>query len=281
MIHSDGSGAELSDCGDVTDNEQAIAAAFVAARRAAQALPAYPGERPADLAASYRIQDHAILLDGRPVGAWKVGRINAPHDGRLGANRLSGPAFADNIIDAADGSAVQMPVFPGGFAAAEAELLLHVAAGHSGPPPATNDAARALVDQVRLGIEVASSPYPGINADGPAVTASDFGNNSGIVMGPALPGWQDIDLCAIPVRTEIDGQLIGAATAAAMLDGPYGSVRFLLENLTSRGIDWSGGVWVSTGAITGVHPIRPDQLVVASFGDHGSVSCKIVEATPL
>jgi 2-keto-4-pentenoate hydratase len=169
-------------------------------------------------------------------------------------------------------------VFDGGFAAAEAELLLHVRAGVSGARPHDNDAAKALVDQVRLGIEVASSPYAGINSDGPCVTISDFGNNAGLVMGAALAGWQDIDLCAIPVRTEIDGELIAEATAATMLDGPYGAVRFLLGNLTNRGIDWSGGIWVSTGAITGVHPIRIGQTATATFGDHGSLSCQITTA---
>jgi 2-keto-4-pentenoate hydratase len=172
-----------------------------------------------------------------------------------------------------------MPVFAGGFAAAEAELLLHVRAGHAGQLPATNAEAKALVDMIRLGIEVASSPYPGINDDGPCVTTADFGNNGGLVMGAPLAGWQDI--CAIPVRTEIDGELIAEASAATMLDGPYGAVRFLLENLTERGFDWSAGLWVSTGAITGVHPIRPGQIAVATFGSYGAVSCRIVTANSL
>ncbi len=268
----------MSDIVAVADNEQAIAAAFVAARKGRSALTAYPGRPPADLAAAYRIQDLAIRLDGRRVIGWKVGRINPPEDALLGADRLAGPAFTDCVIDASNGSVPDMPVIVGGFAAAEAELLLHVRAGHNGPDPVTNTAAKQLIDEVRLGIEVACSPYPGINADGPVVTASDFGNNGGLVLGPVLDGWRDIDLCAIPVRTEIDGVLSGEATAATMLDGPYGAVRFLLENLSARGIDWSDGVWISTGAITGVHPIEPGQITVATFGSHGAVSCRIVAA---
>lgn len=264
----------------VGDNALAIASAFTAARREGCALLDYPGTPPVDLAESYAIQDLAIQLDGRKIVGWKVGKINPPEDARLGSNRLAGPVFADCVADAADGSVPDMPVFAGGFAAAEAELLLHVRAGHSGPLPATLDEAKALVDEIRLGIEVASSPYPGINADGPCVTASDFGNNAGLVMGAALEGWQDIDLCTIPVKTEIDGELIAQATAATMLDGPYGAVRFLLGNLNQRGIDWSQGVWVSTGAITGVHPIRLGQRAVATFGNYGSVACRIVAAQP-
>ena len=261
---------------DTIDREREVAAAFVAARREARALADYPGVRPENLAASYRIQDCALSLDGRAVVGWKVGRINAPADALLGANRLAGPVFAGSVADGARGCVPDMPVFASGFAAAEAEFLLHVPGSTSGSVPATNDEAKAIVDEVRLGIEVASSPYPGINVDGPCVTVSDYGNNGGLVMGPALANWRDIDLCAVPVRTEIDGEIVGQATAATMLDGPYGAVRFLLANLAARGIGWDAGIWVSTGAVTGVHEIRPDQLAVATFGDFGSIACRIV-----
>jgi 2-keto-4-pentenoate hydratase len=269
----------LSDSSVATDAGDAIAAAFVEARRSARGLAAYPGARPSDLIQAYRIQDRAIALDGREIAGWKVGRINPPDDLMLGANRLAGPIFVGTTIDAADGSVPEMPVFADGFAAGEAELLLHVAAGNRGAKPHNDAATKTLIDQVRLGIEVASSPYPGINADGPCVTASDFGNNAGLVLGASLAGWRDIDLCAIPVRSLVDGEEIGAATAASMLDGPYGAVRFLLAALDARGIDYSRGVWVSSGAITGVHSVRPGQRFTAIFGEHGAVECRLKDAS--
>jgi 2-keto-4-pentenoate hydratase len=265
---------------NLTEQVLAVAQAFVQARRDARVLESYPGDRPGDLSLAYRIQDQAILLDGRPVVGWKVGKINPPDDARLGCNRLAGPIFADTVIPSGPGTGPEMPVFSGGFAAAEAELLLHLASGWDGTMPQDDAATGALLDEIRLGIEIASSPYPGINADGPTVTASDFGNNAGLVLGPQLAGWQALDLCAILVRTEIDGMVAGEGTAATMLDGPYGAVRFLLANLTARGFDLSGGLWVSTGAITGVHPVQPGQLIKAVFGSHGLVTCQIVAADP-
>lgn len=263
----------------MSEGTTTVAEAFVAARRAARVLPAYPGIRPADLAAAYAIQDCAIGLDGRAIVGWKVGRILPPEDARLGSDRLSGPIFAGSTVMAANGAVPAMPVFAGGFAAAEAELLLHVAPGFTGPLPQDDAQTVACLDDIRLGIEIASSPYPGINADGPAVTASDFGNNAGLVLGSRLEGWRGIDVCAIEVRTEIDGETVGTATAATMLDGPYGAVRFLLGNLAGRGIDFSAGLWVSSGAITGVHRVTPGQAVLAQFGDRDSVACTIVAAS--
>ncbi|MFT4025371.1 MAG: 2-keto-4-pentenoate hydratase [Novosphingobium sp.] len=267
----------MSDSSAAIDAGDAIAAAFVAARRSGRSLPAYPGERPGDLAQAYRIQDRAIALDGREILGWKVGRINPPEDARLGTNRLAGPIFAGTAVEAARGEVPDMPVFGTGFAAGEAELLLHVAAGHRGAAPRDDAATKALIDEVRLGIEVASSPYPGINTDGPCVTASDFGNNAGLVLGAPLDSWRDIDLCAIPVRSLIDGAEVGAATAATMLDGPYGAVRFLLANLDARGIDYSRGLWVSSGAITGVHQVAPGQTFTAIFGDYGRLECRLTD----
>lgn len=266
--------------GDVlTDRADDIARAFVAARREARALTAYPGDRPSDLAQAYDIQDRAIAIDGRAVAGWKVGKINAPDDARLGSNRLSGPIFVDTVVEVPPDVFAPMPVFAGGFAAAEAEFLLHVAPGWNGILPSDDAGTRALLDDVRLGVEIASSPYPGINADGSLVTISDFGNNAGLVIGAPLADWAAIDLCAIRVKTIIDDEVIGEATAATMLDGPYGAVRFLLANLQQRGFDVSGGLWVSTGAVTGVHPVTMGQHVRAVFGDHGEVLCHIVPAT--
>jgi 2-keto-4-pentenoate hydratase len=264
----------------LTDTVKAVAEAFVAARREKRALASYPGKAPADLAGAYAIQDLAISLDGRTVLGWKVGKINPPDEERLASNRLAGPIFEGSVVAASAGEVPQMPVFADGFAAAEAEFLLHVAAGWDGVVPQDDAATLAVLDAVHLGIEVASSPYPGINDDGPPVTVSDYGNNYGLVVGPAVVGWDAIDFDSVTVRLEIDGALAGENTTAAMLDGPLGAVRFLLGNLAARGIDCSGGTWVSTGAVTGVHPVVPGQQVLATFAGHGTVACGIVAATP-
>ena len=232
------------------------------------------------MAEAYLIQDLAISIDGRLIAGWKVGRISPPHDGRLGSNRLAGPIFAESVVHAPNGETPEMPIFAGGFAAAEAEFLLHVAAGWDGVVPRDDAGTLAILDAVHVGIEIASSPYPRINDDGPPVTASDYGNNFGLVVGPAFVGWRTADFDDITVRLEIDGVLAGENTTAAMLDGPLGAVRFLLGNLTARGIDCTGGTWVSTGAVTGVHPVRPGEQVRASFGDLGETRCGIVPALP-
>lgn len=256
-----------------------VAKAFVDARRRAEALSDFPGERPRDLAQAYRVQDHAIAFDGRSVVGWKVGRINPPLDEQLGRNRLAGPTFVDTVVAGENGSEPEMPIYAGGFAAVEAEFMLHVREGWSAAPT-DHAGAAALIDDVRIGIEIASSPYVGINTDGPLVTISDFGNNSGLVLGPRISDWTARDLNAIKVTMVVDGVQIGQATAASMLDGPFGAVCFLLGNLVERGIDVGAPLWISTGAVTGVHEVTLGQRAEAFFDGIGSVRCRIGAMAP-
>ncbi len=250
-----------------------IAGAFVAARRSGDALTHFPGCRPGDLASAYAIQDCAISLWDRNVGGWKVGKINPPNDALLGADRLVGPAFRDAIVMAAH-EPPPFPTFHGGFAAAEAEFMLRLAP-RNGPLPANREEAMDRIDQVRIGIEIASSPYARINADGPCVTIADHGNNAGLLLGPVVDRdcWAQLD--KVEVVLAIDGNEVGRATTATMLDGPFGAARFLIGNLASRGIALESGWWISSGAITGVHEIAPGSTATAQFDGIGSVEAVI------
>jgi len=255
-----------------TDNTRLIARSFVDARRRGAGLADYPGTPPRALSEGYAVQDAAIALDARPIAGWKVGRIEPP----IGAtNRLAGPIFASQIV-VAGSEPPAMPVFADGFAAAEAEFLLRTAAA---PDPAqrayTIETARALIADVHIGIEIASSPFQGINDHGAAVTISDFGNNNGLVIGPALPGWRDLDLDSLDVALLVNGESVGQATTATMLDGPFGAARFLFELLAERGIALPAGSWISSGAVTGVHSVAAGDRVSARFGDGLSVECTI------
>lgn len=252
-----------------------VAEAFVEARRQGRAIADYPGEKPQDLVAAYSIQDHALSIWKRTIGGWKVGKINPPDDGRLGANRLIGPVFADEIFEAAF-LPVNMPVIRDGFAAAEAEFMLRLSPPAGAGLPGNAEEAKAWVDEIRIGIEIASSPYPGINRDGPCVTISDHGNNAGLILGQSVERhrWDSLD--QIEVTLQVDGRTAGTATTATMLDGPFGAVSFLLGNLHQRGIAPEAGWWVSSGAITGVHEVAINSEVEAKFSGIGKVAARIL-----
>lgn len=253
---------------------ETIAQAFVAARRAKQGFADYPGAMPATLAEAYAIQAEAIALFGAPIAGWKVGRVPDGLVERYGANRLAGPIFAGSVVWAEAEEQPEMPVFRNGFGAAEAEYLARL-----GPLPASFDRAWTNADvlpyiaELRVGIEIASSPFAGINEHGPAVTVSDFGNNNGLLIGYGISSEEDF--LSWPVSLSIDGEVAGTGTAGAMLDGPIGAVRFLFELAARQGLPLSEGQWISTGAVTGVHPVQPGAKVEARFGSGRCVECRI------
>jgi 2-keto-4-pentenoate hydratase len=253
------------------------AAAFVAARREARAAPVYPGAWPLSEAEAYAVQADAIALWPDSVAGWKVGLIQPPFAQQLGRSRLFGPVFARHVVAAAAGPAV-FPCIPNGFAAVEAEYVLKIGADVlplEGWVPAQ---AADLVSAVHIGVELAGSPFPGINDHGPLVTISDFGNNAGLILGPELEGGLaalEDHRCAM----WIDGVKIADGAAAGIPGGPLGSLVELLNHNGRMGTMLPAGTLVSTGAATGVHQVRIGQQAVADFGADGRIAVAMVEAS--
>jgi 2-keto-4-pentenoate hydratase len=247
----------------------------VAARRAADGFVDYPGDLPQSLEEAYAIQDAAIAAWGQPVLGWKVGRITGDQAERFGVDRLAGPVFA--VTEHRVGTVPPMPVFAKGFAAGEAEFLLHI-----GSPPPTGKVsyslreAADLIDAVHVGIEIASSPLKTINEIGPVAVISDFGNNNGLLVGAEIPGWRAVDFENWRVETLIDGDVVGRGCASAFPDGAIGAARFLFELTARRDVTLEAGQWISTGAVTGVHDARPGQTVEARFNGSYRLACRLV-----
>jgi len=261
----------------MAEDAAAIAGRFVAARRSAGGLAAYPGVLPDSLEAAYAVQDAAIAAWGRPVIGWKIGRVGPPLSGRFGVDRLAGPIFVS--APAADDSA--MPVFARGFAAGEAEFLLRI--GRRPAPGQTRftlDEAADLIDSVHVGIEIASSPLATINALGAIAVISDFGNNNGLLVGPAVPGWRSGGFEDWTVTSSIDGAEVGTGRASSFPGGAIGAARFLFELMARRAIALEPGQWISSGAVAGVHRAAAGQTVEARFGDLCVLRCRLTPALP-
>jgi 2-keto-4-pentenoate hydratase len=252
-----------------------IARAFVDARLAAAPLAAYPGTLPADLATAYAVQNAALGLWRDRIVGWKVGLIPPPAQAALGAARLAGPIFQRGLIVNAAGP-VNLAAIQGGFAAIEAELL--VAARADAPASKTQWTAAEAAEfagEWHLGMEFAASPLATINELGAAAVISDFGNNSGLVIGSRLDSALIADPDQLRCETRIDGQPVGFASAAALPGGPLEALRFVLGHLAERGRSLCAGQWVSTGAITGVHQIFPGQHGSVELIGHGRIDVRV------
>jgi 2-keto-4-pentenoate hydratase len=257
----------------------AIAQNFVDARRRAAPLRDYPGQMPRDLANAYAIQDVAIGLWGDEVAGWKIGMVPADLRDQIGVDRIAGPIFARQIVRASGDETVDLAVLGGGFAAVEAEFVLKIGRDQDASQRGWSAAEAAeMIGAVHIGIELAGSPFAGINDHGPAVTVSDFGNNSGLVVGAEIQTWRAIDWTRAAAQTSIDAKQVGEGNAAMLPGGPLAALAFLLTHCAERGTPLRKGMLVSSGAVTGVHQIEAGQTAELSFVDFGVLRCRAVAA---
>ena len=259
-------------------DEEAAAQAFVAARRAARALPGYPGRVPTTLAEGYAVQEHALARWPVPVAGWKVGWIAPARRDGSGEDRVTGPIFKDAVrLDR--GGVTDFPVFDGGFAAVEAEYAFRLArdADPARLDWSAEDAA-ALVAALHIGVETAGSPLATINELGPAVVAADFGNNAGLILGREIEDWRERPEPELRCATWIEGREVGRGGAAGIPGGLLGALAFALGRCARRGRSLRAGTIVTTGATTGIHDIVAGQEAVVRFEGLGEIRCRAVPA---
>ncbi|QBB69411.1 2-keto-4-pentenoate hydratase [Pseudolysobacter antarcticus] len=264
---------------DSTDVDGAIAKRFVQARLAGVALDGFPGSIPLTLDAAYRCQSAAIQRWPDSIVGWKVGYIAAAQREPGGDDRLVGPIFARNLQLAQDGRSLEFPVFEGGFAAVEAEFVFRL--GEDAPREKivwSADEARAMVAEMYIGIETAGSPLATINALGPRVVVSDFGNNAGLLLGPKIAGGLSLAETELNCTMMIAEHRVGAGAASDVADGLLAALAFALSRCARNGRPLRAGDLITTGAVTGIHDIVSGQEALAEFGAYGAIRCRAVEA---
>lgn len=262
-----------------SNNEANIAEEFVRARLEARALSQYPGAVPIDFAGGYRCQDIAIARWPDLIGGWKVtNRIPPEMQPAVSAERLVGPAFAQNIRRAVEGQVVDCPVFAGGMSGVEPELVVCV--GRDAPPDKvdwTIDEAIEMVGELHIGAEVLSSPLSTLVEFGLPATVADFGCNFGIVVGKPVPAWRTLH--EVAAQCSIGGE--SAVSGVTSLRGEVlASLAFALGKCAGRGYPLQAGSMIATGTVTRFHPIQPGQSAHLEFAGIGEIVCRAVQATP-
>ena len=215
------------------------------------------------------------------VAGWKVARVPPAQQAQYPEERLIGPVFAPNVHVAAPGRTIECPVFEGGFAAVEAEIVICV--GRDAPRDKvdwTLDEAADFVGELHIGVEVASSPLATLNDLGPGAVISDFGNNWGVVVGPAVTRLARARTKSTVADASSIDEFVGRGVTS-IRHGPLGALAFTLDKCARRGRPLRAGDVISTGMITGVHDIRVRASVRATCSRAAAKSAAAsVRATP-
>ena len=232
------------------------------------------GQRPADYADAYAIQDGvSALFDSEMVG-WKLGATNDKALRLLGFDRpFVGPLLSVNFHDTNDALAV----FPEHGPSLETEFLVVLAADlPARAEPYTDNEVMAAVDDVRPAFEVVGCRVDdGFTAAGLLLIA-DSAANVAVIPGQPSANWREADLSEHPLRVEVNG--VEAATGSSnllMWGNPFGAVSYLASHpqVAARGL--RRGDRIMTGTCGGLLPLNPGDRAAADFGVLGSVRLEV------
>ena len=248
----------------------AISRCLVDARLRAQPLPDFPVHLPETLEQAYMIQTTSIARWPDEIAGWKVAKLSDADQARLHAERLVGPVFRSSVRTAEPQAGTVMPIYDGGFAAVEAEIVLRI--GVTIPPTEKVWSDQELIDAVaaaHCGAEIASSPMGVVNERGPTSIVSDFGSNAGVIVGPEIGDWRYKQPGFLSATVTVDNVVVGSKPVDAIVGGPLQALRTLIRVSGQRGIALPAGTLVSTGAITGVHDVQISSAARVDFGPLG------------
>ncbi|MEM6626355.1 MAG: 2-keto-4-pentenoate hydratase [Pseudomonadota bacterium] len=254
---------------------EAIANAIVEARKTSQCLDAFPGAPPPTLNDAYAVQDLAIAQHPSPIVGWKVAGVLGANAEKYGVDRLVGPVIEGTRWETGPNLS-NISIIEGGHAAVEGEIVAIL--NQDAPADKLDwsaDEARALIGSLHAGVEIAGSPYPRADVEPSTVTISNLGNNLGMIVGDELPAWRDWALEDWRCKSYVDDILVGENIPNRATGGPLESVRFLLENAARRGRPLEAGMAICTGAITGVHDVKPGSRARIQFAGADPITFNI------
>ena len=215
---------------------------------------------PANAEEAYATQFDVMAHLG-PIGGWKVG-FSAPNGPFTCA-----PLPASGIV--ATGARVVQDECPD--RGIEAEIAVKMAAPL--PPrdePYSTDEVRDAIETAHPTIELLQSRFANVDTVDPHSNLADSLSHHGLVVGPAIPGWQSVDLTRESVRVLMNGAEVKQGTG-----NPGGDLLRLVTWLANNGAVRAGGLQpgqiITTGSWTGKDIAPPNAHVEVIFNTCGKV----------
>ena len=219
--------------------------------------------RPRTAEQAYLIQREVMGKLGE-IGGWKVGSPSPTADAFTCA-----PLPASGVLQSPAEAA-------GRDRGIEAEIAVRLGADlEARDTPYTEAEVLAAIASAHPAIEVLESRYTDPDAVDPLSNLADSLSHFSLVLGPAIPDWQAIDLSQEEVRVLVDGTEIKRRTA-----NPAGNMMRLLLWLANTGTRWGGGLKagqvVTTGSWTGKEFVDPEAEARVRFTRCGEVRVRFV-----
>ncbi len=261
---------------------RAAASLLREARRERRPLPTLPEScRPRDMAEAYAIQAAFLAGPSAADGAlqtrgYKLACTSPKAQAALGTD---GP-FPGRLLDGAiHDSPAALAADQHIFRLVEPEFAFRL--GQDLPPRAEaygEAEVAAAVAALLPAIEIVCSAFGEAWWDiGAPCVAADNAAHGGLVVGPPIADWRDLDLAGHAVSLSINGETVSEGRGANALGGPLTALTWLANALGADpdGPGLQAGELVTTGVVTAFRLVGAGDSVVAEFGDLGRVELRI------
>jgi 2-keto-4-pentenoate hydratase len=222
-----------------------------------------------DIDAAYAVQQintNRKVASGRRISGRKIGVTSKAVQQQIGVDQ---PDFGTLFADTEYGDGVDIPARRLIQPRAEAEVALVVGRDLNNAPHGFAEVIRSI-EFALPSIEVVDSRIA--NWQISIVNAS-----CGLyVVGSRPMSLSSFDIRSIQMRMTINGAEVSTGSGAACLGNPLHAARWLADVLCERNIALKAGDVLMTGALGPMQSIAAGDEVVASFGDLGSVTTRLV-----
>jgi 2-keto-4-pentenoate hydratase len=233
-----------------------------------------PGCRPADMAAAEAIADLVAALAGGVFGGWKLGGTNPAARAKAGIERpFRGRIRASMIYE----SPAEIPWPDLMRPVVEPEIAFRL--GRHLPPRGRDYGADDMVQAIEAimpAIEIPESRLSDDHLAGGFGMVADQGFAGRLVLGPPCPDWQRLDLVALTASLAVNGRVVAEGKGAAAMGHPLAALAWLANERIAHGDSLRSGQVISTGSLTGIQRVAPDDKVVADFGPLGQAALTLL-----
>jgi 2-oxo-3-hexenedioate decarboxylase len=252
----------------------AIADRVDAAQSEGRAIPMLTHDWPGlSLDDGYAVMDELLrrwTARGREFYGWKAGLTSRAKMVQMGVDV---PCFGLMMRDTCDPDGGVVPIERLIHPRVEAEIafvMKHDLAG----PEVTHEQVYAATDYVQPAIEIIDSRFENFKFDLPSVVADNC-SSARLVLGGRPRRPEELDLGALGVVLEVNGEPLAYAASGAVLGHPANVIQMLVGWLHRRGEVLKAGTVVLAGAMTEAHYIHAGDSICARFQDMGSINVKV------
>lgn len=235
------------------------------------ALPA--DVRPRDAAEGFAVQQSLADLAG-PAYGWKIAATSVAAQSHVGVDGpLPGRLF--DCFRHAEGA--RLPSHDLHMRVVEAEFAFVMAGDLDGDAPLDRATVLTAVGALHLAIEVPDSRFDAFEIAGAPQLLADDAFAGRFVLGPEVPGWDELDLAAWPTALHVNGVTAATGRGGNVLGDPREALRWLAVELRRFGAALRAGDVVTTGTTTVPPSIGPGDDVLADFGELGTVRVGVAQ----